>query len=616
MHTISQRYVWVVFWLCCAWYVFTASGHTYSPDEETMYAVTRAIVHTGQVNIVTDGSEALAALRPSPIGAVAPYGILPSLLAIPLYIIGLLLSPTTATQWEMTHLFVSLCNAPISAGCVALFLRILLRLRLPSATVIILTITYAIGALTWPYARTFFSEPLTTLLVLWSIDAAMVAHANPHHTRGFMVISGLMAGLLLPTRIAASTMIPLIGLYAIVYALPHQRLRTVIAWGLGVIPGVLLFAGYNYIRYHALLVTGYSSEVTAFVNPLSIGIPGLLIHPFTGLLWFVPMLVVAPIGAWYLWVTHRHMVVLSLALVSSQVLLYAGWNAWDGGGVWGPRFLVPIVPFALIMCSGIWLASRTIATRVALPIMGISIIINILGCAVNFSIDSNLPYPRVPPIVAHAQIAWQRWSVASIPDQSCLLQAGWYPSEASDGYLFQRSGATATISCHTQTFTRITLMLDDRRPPQAPESAMTLRINNATPTHIPAGQLRMVRLLAPTTITRIQLTNTPWNPVMIGYSDRNDDLGPAIVSISAKPALNAVYDASVAPIPITLRARWAWYYHPTNHHLLDWWGWYITLTALSPWYGWIWVGFMGCVVTLCGIAVWPIWRTHVYRQRA
>ena len=135
----------MVFWLCFAWYVFTASGHTYSPDEETMYAVTRAIIHTGQVNIVTDGSEAMASLRSSPIGAVAPYGILPSLLAIPFYLIGLLVSPNATTHWDMTHLLVSLCNAPISAGCVALLYRMLWRLNVPRSSIIILTITYAVG---------------------------------------------------------------------------------------------------------------------------------------------------------------------------------------------------------------------------------------------------------------------------------------------------------------------------------------------------------------------------------------------------------------------------------------------------------------------------------------
>lgn len=52
-----------VFWVCCAFYLFTASGHTYSPDEETMYAVTRSIVENGRVTINANDDQPLAALR-------------------------------------------------------------------------------------------------------------------------------------------------------------------------------------------------------------------------------------------------------------------------------------------------------------------------------------------------------------------------------------------------------------------------------------------------------------------------------------------------------------------------------------------------------------------------
>lgn len=606
MYKYRPHHVWVVFWVCCAWYVLTASGHTYSPDEETMYAVTRAIVHTGHVNIVTDGSEALAALRPSPIGAVAPYGILPSLLAIPFYIIGLLAAPTPAAIWDTTHLLIALCNAPISAGCVAIFWRLLHRLRIPTPAITILTLTYAIGSLTWPYARTFFSEPLTTLLVLCSIDAARAAHTNPPRALNIMFVSGLMAGLLLPTRIAASTMIPIIGLYAI-WGMPHQRFRASVHWLIGCVPGGLLFAGYNFIRFHTIFSTGYSSEITAFVTPWRIGIPGLLIDPFTGLVWFVPMLILAPFGAWFLWAHHRHIVVVSSTLIISQVLFYAGWNAWDGGGVWGPRFLIPIVPFGLMLCAGLWLRSHAMAKGLAMPILAASIVINILACAVNFNIDSNLPLPRTPPILAHAHIAWHRWYMAAIPANTCVLGAGWFPSEAQDGYLEQRSGAHATITCRTQALTHLIITLDDRRPANAPDSAMAISIHGAAVMPLPTQQIRTVHVLAPQTVTTLQITNQPWNPVRIGSSDRNDDLGPAVIDIQAHPALSAVYNAAIAPMPEQPKRRWAWHYDPTNQHVLDWWGWYLPFTTLAPWYTAIWIICIGLVGLMCGCAVW-VWR--------
>jgi hypothetical protein len=80
-----------VFWVCCAFYLFTASGHTYSPDEETMYAVTRSIVENGRVTIDASADQPLAALRTGFTGGrVAPYGILPSFIAVPFYFVGTL----------------------------------------------------------------------------------------------------------------------------------------------------------------------------------------------------------------------------------------------------------------------------------------------------------------------------------------------------------------------------------------------------------------------------------------------------------------------------------------------------------------------------------------------
>ncbi len=578
-----------------------------------MYAVTRAIIHTGQVNIVTDGSEAMASLRSSPIGAVAPYGILPSLLAIPFYLIGLLVSPNTTTQWDMTHLLVSLCNAPISAGCVAIFYRILWRINIPRSGIIILTITYAVGALTWPYARTFFSEPLTTLLMLWSVDAAIAAHHHPQTATRALLISGTMAGFIIATRIAASVVIPILGLYAIL-CLPYQRLRAAIYWGIGCIPGLTLFGIYNYIRFQTFFSTGYLSESTSFNTPLSVGIPGLLVDPATGLLWFVPMCIFAPIGAWFLWPHHRHIVMLSLILVASQVLLYAGWIAWDGGGVWGPRFLVPIVPYALLLCGGLWYAHPTLANSITRPLLVVSIVINILGCAVNFNIDSNLPIPRQPPIVAHAHIAWQRWSAALIPAQHCLLQHGWYPSEAADSYLYQRSGAAADITCRLQPMTRLTLWIDDRRPSNAPSSNFTITINTQQPLPIPMGNIRTVHLLTTAALTHIRFQSTPWNPVALAYSDRNDDLGPTILAITSKPRPTTALNGAIAPIPSQAKARWAWHYDPTNRHLVDWWGWYATMTSLAPWYVQLWMAWISGVTAMCAIAVWPLYRQRNYDQ--
>jgi hypothetical protein len=323
--------------------------------------------------------------------------ILPSFIAVPFYFVGTLFTePNTLKQWDLTHLLVSLVNVPVSAGCVALFMRLLQRLRMPRASVAILTITYAVGSLTWPYARTF-SEPLTTLFLLWSLESAVASHKRLSKHTSSIILSGFMAGCIMPTRIAAIVTIPIVLLYIVYMSTPQNRLQTFIYWCVGVIPGCVLFLFYNFARFDVPMATGYSSETNAFVTPILVGLNGLLIHPVTGLLWYMPLMLFAPIGAWRLWRRRRIVVVLCVALIVSHVGLYAGWNAWDGGGVWGPRFLVPIVPYILCLCSGVWRKPPLTIHHIAYPLLGLSIIINLLACMVNFNIDSNLSGHHATP---------------------------------------------------------------------------------------------------------------------------------------------------------------------------------------------------------------------------
>jgi hypothetical protein len=550
-----------------------------------MYAVTRSIVENGRVTINASDNQPLAALRTGFTGGrVAPYGILPSFIAVPFYFIGTLFTPAnTLLQSDLTHLLVSLVNVPISAGCVALFMRLLQRLRLPRASIPILTITYAIGSLTWPYSRTFFSEPLTALFLLWSLESAVASHKRLSRHPNSIILSGFMAGCIMPTRIAATVTIPIVLIYIVIMSSPPERIRTFILWCVGCLPGGILFLFYNFARFDIPMATGYSSEVTAFVNPVLVGLNGLLIHPATGLLWYMPLMLFAPIGAWRLWRRRRRVVVLCLALIISHVGLYAGWNAWDGGGVWGPRFLVPIMPYVLCLCGGVWRKYPLKLRSAAYPLLGLGIIINLLGCMVNFNIDSNLPNNNSIPIITHLRLAGQRVSTLITPSQTCTVRDGWYASEAPDGVLVQRSGARGTIECNLPILSMVQIILDDRRPDIAPPSDLALGINTAPLMAIPAGKIRHIHWLIQDTHTTLTISNTTWNPKQLGYSERKDDLGPLIIAISGTPNSITIANATIMPMPTTPKARWAWYYDPTNQHVIDWWGWYLQFTTLAPW---------------------------------
>ena len=598
----SKIHPWVVFLLSCAFYIATASGHTYSPDEETMIAVSDAIVHTHSVALRHADGQPWAALRDGiAYGRYASYGILPSLLVIPASLTASFFFDSASLAYtDLVRLLVGLINAPITAATIACLAILLNRTTLSRSARIWTLVCATAGACLWPYARSFFSEPLAMLLITASVTSATRRPA----TNSSVVLAALCAGFLLPTRIAAVVVIPILACAAL-WRTPLRR-GIILSGIAGCIPGVLLWGFYNILRFGTFFATGYGTESTAFDTPFLTGLSGLLYSAGSGIIWYAPFVVWVPLGVRYWWRQNRPLLVTSLALCISHLLLYASWSAWDGGGVWGPRFLVPIIPAALLVAAGVWdVPSRIIRVSAAGTVV-IGVCITLLGSAVNFSLDSNLPLPRDIPPIAHARILWERLRNSTIPEQTCRIEADWHPSEAADGILWQRSNGDSTFTCRLAASSILRLRLDDRRPPDAAPSRLAL--HNADQRYsLPEGSFRVVQLLSRTGTQHYRLTSMPWNPATLGISDRDDALGPTLLAISAVPPLRQIRDASIAPMPSQPMRRWAWYYEPTNRHPGDWWVWYLPATSLAPWSAWLLSGW--CLLWVgCLAASAVVWR--------
>jgi hypothetical protein len=64
---------------------------------------------------------------------------------------------------------------------------------------------------------------------------------------------------------------------------------------------------------------------------------------------FVPLLLLSLFGAPRFLRERRAEALLTLGIIGGRILFYAGWWGWDGGGgSWGPRYLLPIVPMLML----------------------------------------------------------------------------------------------------------------------------------------------------------------------------------------------------------------------------------------------------------------------------
>lgn len=160
-----------------------------------------------------------------------------------------------------------------------------------------------------------------------------------------------------------------------------------------------------------------------------------------------------------------------------------------------------------------------------------------------------------------------------------------YPSEAPDGAaLPRRTGQRGVVDCVTEDGGRLTFVIDDWRPVEAPTSALRLRLNGNDLGVLPEGQRRVYHLLIEPGQAQLEIVARTWNPMAIGFSDRNDPLGPLITrlrGVTARGVELAVVDTAIAPLPVNPLSRWAWNYDPPNQHLVDHWAWYLPRSELA-----------------------------------
>ncbi|NTU78507.1 MAG: hypothetical protein HGA45_03750 [Chloroflexales bacterium] len=636
----TNRLPLAIFLLLSGLYLLTLSGHTYSPDEETMLAVTRGLLERGSVAVVVEDGAPVSALRPGPDGGrYSPYGVLPSLLALPLQALGALLGGDDPGGRDYaSRLAVTALNGPVTAATTAVLAAWALALGAPRRWAAALALLYGLATFAWPYTRTFFSEPLAALLILVSAYAAYRAQASGAIRRPAvsgrpwsqsplvpLLISGLAGGLLLTTRIAAGIALPVIGIYVLWGSWrawrrtgsPSSFILHPSAFMLGLLPGLLLLLWYNLARFGTPLASGYASEAGLFTTPLAEGLYGLLLSPGKSVLLFAPPLLLALPGAVALWRRGRAgVVLLGVGLFLSHLLLYARWGEWQGGGVWGPRFLLPVVAPLLVLAAGLSpredLGRKTKAgPRLLQPalVSGLLSLVflagfagNLGGVLLNFGTYVVAPEPADKlyslagsPLVGHWVMLAERWGRYAAPPPVCRLGDGLYDTEDPGGApLPRRTGAVGELRCATNG-ARLSFTLDDRRPPAAPPSELRLLIAGRPLASPPSGQLREYRLLLPSGAAVITIEARTWNPRAAGFSERDDELGPQVAElggVTVGGASVAVEDTAVAPLPARARPRWAWYYDPPNQHFADHWAWYLPRSELVGARAWALAGII------------------------
>lgn len=335
----------LVFFLLLSFYL-AFSGDRYddfqASDEWIMFQTTRRLVEKGSLRIRLTGPYW---------GQEAKYGLGQSLAAVPLYLAARALMPLLPESVSPNAVAFPLAcatNAAICAAVGAMFFALALRLgyrrRVAIAGAFIVGTTTILAA----YSKDFFSEPLVALCLLGAAGAFAGSNDEPLPARSWFR-AGAWLALAILTRIDNLLIIPvfLAGLWLGTDSSRREAARRGAALFLLPLVIIVFFILWtNYLRSGRLAIAGYGGE--GFSTFFPTGLFGLLFSPAHGVLWFSPPLAIALAYALRFHGRHPRLCFVVFATFLVKLFVFAKWWNWFGGWCWGSRFLLPVVPLAML----------------------------------------------------------------------------------------------------------------------------------------------------------------------------------------------------------------------------------------------------------------------------
>ncbi|HEV8268930.1 MAG TPA: hypothetical protein VGR00_11865 [Thermoanaerobaculia bacterium] len=223
------------------------------------------------------------------------------------------------------------------------------------------------GTFLWPYAADSFFDPFSA--AAFAFAAQRVLRERESRPSDFFVASVLWS--------AGCWLRPILWVTAPVFLLAallrvrERSLGSRVALGafFGLGAGLAVALAVNTVYQGSPFHFGYvlSSELP-FWHPLGAGLYGLLLSPGRGLVFFAPVVLLAPFG-----LRRRRAAAWVLALGAPAVLalVIARWFVWNGGSCWGPRYLLAVLPLlaapAVLAPAGLLRAAFALGALLNLP---------------------------------------------------------------------------------------------------------------------------------------------------------------------------------------------------------------------------------------------------------
>jgi hypothetical protein len=320
----------------------------------------------------------------------------------------------------------------------ALLALLLIRFLRPLAGewwAIVVAVGFGLGTIAFPFATMYFGHATTTFFLF----AAFYLLGRPEGWPGRWrpALAGLCAGLAVLVDISAVIGVLALGVYAVRHSFRRPFLdsfrrpvlpafRAPLLFAAGVVPAAVLFLAYDWVSFGGPFKLGYDylanggfaagqrQGIFGVTFPSLGAIGDILVGP-RGLLRYSPWLVLAPAG---IWAARRRGLRWEIGVCASLVVTFILVNGGRynplGGATPGPRYLIPMLPFAAVLVAlaprrARYLAAMLIVPSIALMTLATATTPNALEGVANPLTDLWLPMFRGRFLAETT--GWLRWGL-------------------------------------------------------------------------------------------------------------------------------------------------------------------------------------------------------------
>ena len=343
-------------------------------------------------------------------GPQSPYPPGQALAALPWYFAARVLTESRAVPADAHDVVlggvVAFSSATYAAISGALILLIFFQLGCGLRPAALFTAAIAFSTPLFAYSAWFYSEPLTTMLLL----GATLAFLKVRESQGGFNLAVLIGSLCL----SASTWVRptnLIACIAFLVALGmdawgrvshdgrgsrlhktslHPATKTMLTATTALGISGALYLVRNTVLFGSPLDFGYpvvaegGKRLNSFETPILRGLYGLLLSPGKSIFLYAPLFLFALISIPAMWRRSRFIATLAALLPAATLIFYARYSQWEGGYAYGPRYIVPAL---VVACMAIGIPEHLRAGWRAVllwTLCGIGLFVQLAGIAVSF----------------------------------------------------------------------------------------------------------------------------------------------------------------------------------------------------------------------------------------